>query len=108
MHGHNGRLEITFEAESLDTRGMVFDFADIKRVVKGWVDDELDHRMILCRGDPLVPWLLEQGEPCHLLDENPTAENIAKAVYRHVKAEGWPVTRVRLWETRDSWAEYRE
>ena len=33
---------------------MVADFGDIKRLVKGWIDRELDHKMILRRDDPLV------------------------------------------------------
>ena len=35
-------------------RNMVVDFSDIKRIVKGWIDRELDHKMILRHDDPLV------------------------------------------------------
>ena len=38
----------------LDSRNMVADFSDIKRIVKGWIDRELDHKMILRHDDPLV------------------------------------------------------
>ena len=55
LHGHNGRAIITIESEKLDERGMVLDFSDIKRVVSGWIDENLDHRMILHRDDPVVP-----------------------------------------------------
>ncbi len=55
LHGHNGRAVITIEAESLDHRGMVLDFSDIKDGVTSWIDDNLDHRMLLCRDDPFVP-----------------------------------------------------
>ncbi|NMC22039.1 MAG: 6-carboxytetrahydropterin synthase, partial [Thermogutta sp.] len=57
LHGHNGRLIVTFEVAGLDDRGMVVDFSDIKRVISQWIDDHLDHRMILCRRDPAVPLL---------------------------------------------------
>ena len=30
LHGHNGRVLITLEADALDERGMVLDFGDIK------------------------------------------------------------------------------
>ena len=53
-HGHNAVAEIEIRADVLDARNMVADFSDIKRVVKGWIDRELDHRMILRRDDPLV------------------------------------------------------
>ena len=106
LHGHNGRLEITLEAEGTDHRGMVVDFTDIKRVVKGWVDEHLDHKMILCRDDPILPSLREIGEPFFLLDETPAAENIAKLVYRFTVDHGFPVVKVRLWESETSWAEF--
>ena len=35
-------------------RNMVCDFSDIKRIVKGWIDRELDHKMVLRHDDPLV------------------------------------------------------
>src|SRR5687768_3779941 len=54
LHGHNGRAIITIESGQLDQRGMVLDFSDIKRVVSGWIDENLDHRMILHREDPIV------------------------------------------------------
>ena len=61
LHGHNGRAVITLEAPRLDERGMVLDFTDIKRVVAGWIDDNLDHRMILHRDDPAIAALEESG-----------------------------------------------
>src|SRR5512136_1776053 len=80
LHGHNGRAIITVESGRLDARGMVLDFSEIKRVVSRWVDDNLDHRMILSRDDPAVPLLRELGEPMYLIDANPTAENIARLI----------------------------
>src|ERR1051326_2060933 len=53
-HGHNAVAEIEVAATTLDRRNMVCDFSDIKRVVKTWIDHELDHRMILRQDDPLV------------------------------------------------------
>ena len=46
-HGHNAVAEIEVTTNQLDNRNMVCDFSDIKRIVKGWVDRELDHRMVL-------------------------------------------------------------
>jgi 6-pyruvoyltetrahydropterin/6-carboxytetrahydropterin synthase len=107
LHGHNGRLLITIEAESLDQQGMVLDFAEIQRVVHGWIDDHLDHRMILRRDDPAVPAMQQLGEPMHLIDVNPTAENIAKLVCDFAKSKGFPVVEVKLWETPHCFATYR-
>jgi 6-pyruvoyltetrahydropterin/6-carboxytetrahydropterin synthase len=106
LHGHNGRAVITIESPELDTRGMVLDFSDIKQVVSQWIDDNLDHRMILCRDDPAVEILRELGEPMYLLDTNPTAENIAKLIFEFTKDHGFPIVQASLWETPRCYASY--
>lgn len=106
LHGHNGRAVITLEASRLDRLGMVVDFGDIKRVVTAWIGDTLDHRMILCRDDPALPMLEQLGEPVHVIDVNPTAENIAKLIFDYAASQGLPVVQVDVWETRDSCAAY--
>ncbi|MBW3661256.1 MAG: 6-carboxytetrahydropterin synthase [Gemmatimonadetes bacterium] len=106
-HGHNGLAEITLEAASLDHRGMVMDFGDVKREIKAWIDDRMDHQMLVRHDDPLLPWLEEQGEPHLVLDDNPTAESIARLIFDHAVAQGYPVVEVRLWETPTSYATYR-
>lgn len=107
LHGHNGKAVITIAGEKLDERGMVMDFSDIKEVVATWIDENLDHRMILCREDPAVKILQEMGEPLYLLDENPTAENIAKVIYEVTERAGFPIVEARLWETPKCFASYR-
>lgn len=107
LHGHNGRAVITLEAEGLDHRGMVLDFSDIKRVVATWIDNTLDHRMILNRNDPAIAALEKLGEPMHLIDANPTAENIARLIYEFTADHGFPVVDVKLWETPNCFATYR-
>lgn len=107
LHGHNGRAVITLESENLDNLGMVLDFSDIKRVVSDWIDEHLDHRMILNRQDPIVPVLKEMGEPMHLIDTNPTAENIAKLIHDFAATHGFPVLQTQLWETPHCYATYR-
>src|SRR5687768_312664 len=105
-HGHNAVAEIEVSAAALDARNMVVDFTDIKSAVKGWIDRELDHRMILRRDDPLVEALKTLGEPMFLLDSNPTVERIARLIYDTSREHGLPVTRVTVWETPSSWATY--
>ncbi len=99
LHGHNGKVRITMESAELDRQGMVLDFSEIKRVVSGWIDEQLDHRMLLRRDDPAVPVLEKIGEPLYLMDVNPTAENIAKLIFDYAAGQGFPVEEVRLWET---------
>ncbi len=106
LHGHNGRAVITIEAETLDARGMVLDFSDIKQVVSKWIDENLDHRMILHRDDPAVKMLESLGEPLYLIDTNPTAENIARLIYEFTRDHGFPIVEAQLWETPRCFATY--
>ncbi len=106
-HGHNATAEIEVRSGVLDTRGMVVDFADLKRSVKGWIDRELDHKMILRRDDPLVAPLQQLGEPVLLVDTNPTVEFLAKMIYDFARSQGFPVVAVKVWETPSSFAAYR-
>ncbi len=106
LHGHNGRAVITIESASLDHRGMVMDFSDIKKDISRWIDDHLDHRMILHREDAVVPVLQDMGEPLYLVDSNPTAENIAKVIYDYAVSRAYPVVEVSLWETPNCYATF--
>jgi 6-pyruvoyltetrahydropterin/6-carboxytetrahydropterin synthase len=105
-HGHNAVAEVEVRTDELDTRNMVCDFSEIKRIVKGWIDRELDHKMVLRRDDPLVGPLKQLGEPMYLLESNPTVERIARLIYDYASEQGLPVVRVTVWETPTSFAEY--
>jgi 6-pyruvoyltetrahydropterin/6-carboxytetrahydropterin synthase len=107
-HGHNALVEVELRSGQLDKRNMVCDFSDIRRIVKGWIDRYLDHKMLLRRDDPLVAALQQLGEPVFLCESNPTAEHIAHIIYQHAAKEGLPVVRVKVWETPTSFAEYAE
>jgi 6-pyruvoyltetrahydropterin/6-carboxytetrahydropterin synthase len=106
LHGHNGRAVITLEGPSLDERGMVMDFSDLKRTVGEWIDNTLDHTMLLRNDDPVLPALQQRGERVHVLDVNPTAENIAKLIFDYAKSQGFRVIEVKLWETENCFATY--
>lgn len=106
LHGHNGRAVIAIEADALDPLGMVLDFSEIKHIVSTWIDENLDHRMILHQDDPVVPYLKKLGEPLYLVARNPTAESIAKLIYDFAASHGYPVCQVDLWETRSCYATY--
>jgi len=107
LHGHNARAVITLESPSLDERGMVEDFSELKRLVWEWLEREIDHTLLLHRDDPVLPVLEGAGERVMAIDCNPTAENIARMIYDYVSGKGYPVTEVTLWETDTSRASYR-
>ena len=106
VHGHNAVVQIEVRADVLDERSMVIDFHDIKRVLKTWIDQEVDHRMILREDDPLAVTLRDMGEPVYLLDSNPTAERLARLMFDVSVELGLPVSKVTFWETPSSWATY--
>ena len=106
LHGHNGKAVITLAAPDLDRLGMVMDFSHIKRVLNAWIDETLDHKMLLHEDDPVLPLLRQQGEPVHVMKVNPTAENIARQIYDYAAAQGFPVIEVQLWETENCFATY--
>lgn len=106
-HGHNAVMEIELALAQLDARGMVCDFRDVKERLSNFID-QLDHRMLLRHDDPLIPALESVGETAYVMQENPTAENIARLIFREARARELPVVSVKLWETPDAFAEYRE
>jgi 6-pyruvoyltetrahydropterin/6-carboxytetrahydropterin synthase len=106
LHGHNAKVDIMLASEELDERGMVMDFGDVKRTLKAWIDQTLDHTLLLAKDDPLVSMLDQQGEKFFLMDENPTAENIAKLIFSYAQAQNFPVKSVTVWESDTSFARY--
>ena len=108
LHGHNGTAVISLEGESLDHLGMVMDFSKLKQTLGKWIDDNLDHRMILHRDDPALEYLRAQGEPIYVMELNPTAENIAKLIFDQARFFGFPVVEVKLWATASCYAVYKD
>lgn len=81
LHGHSGGIKIVFEGPIGLYSGMVVDFGNFKWLEK--IVEELDHTLILQKGDCYVEYLLRGAEdhkitPIRLvtIDGPPTAENI--------------------------------
>lgn len=106
LHGHNAVAEIVCETRDLDENKMVVDFEVISESLKVWINDTLDHRMILSRNDKLVAILKEWREPFYVIDDDPTAEMIAKLIFDEASRKKLPVKKVILWETPTSSASF--
>ena len=63
LHGHNAVAEIHCEAQRLDSNQMVVDFDRIKEALNAWIQNTLDHRMILSEKDPILGILKKMKEP---------------------------------------------
>jgi 6-pyruvoyltetrahydropterin/6-carboxytetrahydropterin synthase len=106
LHGHNGIARITLRAQDLDRQGMVTDFDDIERSMRGYLEESIDHRLLLHRDDPIIPALRAAGEEFVAVDLNPTAENIARMIFDRAQRAGFPVAEVQVVEQRGSIASY--
>lgn len=108
LHGHSVKAAISIERETLNEQGMVCDFADIKECVEAYIGQHLDHNLLLHKDDPIIPALKANNERFWALDEHPTAEVLSKMIFRHLKATGFNVSQVVLWETASAYACYQE
>lgn len=106
LHGHNGILRIALASDALDELGMVADFDQINSVMRRFVDERFDHRLLLHRDDPAAAVLRAAGETMVVLEVNPTAENLARLAYEHARERGFPVVSVELVEQAGSIARY--
>lgn len=111
LHGHTWRLTVTLSG-SVGPGGIVVDMGDVKRVVRGFVDAELDHGTLLGRDDKLVEPLRADGATkLFVFDgstrrgEWPTVENVARCIGLELRdrlaalGPGIHLSAVRLAET---------
>lgn len=90
LHGHNYRVIVYLEAETLDERSFVVDFGELN-VIKKWINETLDHRNL----NDVMPYPT-------------TAENLARFIYETWKGRFPQLVKVRVYETEKAWAEYEE
>ena len=112
FHGHNYVADFSVEGEEQDDVGRVIDFSDLKKRVKGWIDENWDHGFLIHQEDENARTALQMVEPCrlYLLPYNPTAENMAKYLLEEIcpqvlAGSGVRAYQVRIWETDEAYAE---
>ncbi|MBN1282582.1 MAG: 6-carboxytetrahydropterin synthase [Proteobacteria bacterium] len=106
LHGHTARATLTLASSSLDEHGMVLHFDRLKETIGRWIEENLDHCMLLCERDPAAACLRDAGERFMEMKENPTAENIARMLFERSKSFNLPVIRVDVWESDTAKASY--
>jgi 6-pyruvoyltetrahydropterin/6-carboxytetrahydropterin synthase len=112
LHGHTYLYELEFEFNEMEEIGYAIDFKEIKRVGSQWIDDLLDHGMIVNPHDIEVIraatatdskiWYMSLngiGQYC-----NPSVENIAKEMFLAMqilfdKYENLKIHKITLYET---------
>lgn len=114
IHGHRWKVVAAIKADSLkedqQQRGMIVDFGDLKKDLKRIVN-ELDHALIIEKGSlksKTLDALAEEKFKLITLDFRPTAENFSKYFYEKIKACGYQVSSVSVYETPNNCATYEE
>jgi 6-pyruvoyltetrahydropterin/6-carboxytetrahydropterin synthase len=95
-HGHNYTLETWLEGEIDEDTGYVIDLGILQAIIDEEVINPFDHRNL--------------NLDCPEFRElNPTAENIAKVIFRKLKTRltAYKLT-IRLYETENNYVEYTE
>ncbi len=96
LHGHNWKVEVEVQGESLDNIGMLIDFKHLKIIVNEILKN-LDHRLL----NDIAPFN----------ESNPSSEIIAKYIYGRVREKlprGISLHEVTVWESENSAATYFE
>ena len=97
VHGHNYRVRVTLAGPQLNPVGLLVDFAELKRVLRGIIAG-IDHQF------------LNDLEPFRTV--NPSAEHLAKYFYVQTArglrdlGEGAGISEVIVWETDTSSARF--
>ncbi|WP_019939616.1 6-carboxytetrahydropterin synthase QueD [Bordetella sp. FB-8] len=119
LHGHRYVLEITLAGDIVNApgasdNGMVMDFTEIKAIAQAHIVQVWDHAFLVYDGDVAVRDFLE-SLPSHktvVLDRIPTVENLAAIAFETLAphyhghyGNHLRLTRVRLYETPNCWAD---
>ncbi|MBA7705215.1 6-carboxy-5,6,7,8-tetrahydropterin synthase [subsurface metagenome] len=109
-HGHTFKVEVMVSSDKLDQMGFIVDFVELRDRIGKWIDENWDHAFLvndqdeeLCRALNV----LNNKKVFTFRNENPTAEVIARHLFEYVyELYGDLVSRVRIWESPNQYAEY--
>jgi 6-pyruvoyltetrahydropterin/6-carboxytetrahydropterin synthase len=122
-HGHSRKVELVLEADELDANQMVCDFKVVREVLGDWLET-FDHALCMNTGDPAYQEFKSRygDRVIGFENQDPTTELMARTIFDHAAGAlaayasssdvryglraGVRLVRVRVWETRSSWAEY--
>jgi 6-pyruvoyl-tetrahydropterin synthase len=85
----------------------VRDFAEIKEKISQYINEHVDHGMILNIKDyEWIDIMVKMGQKIHVMGKNPTAENMAEHFYDVFKADFPELCCVKIQETPNAIASY--
>jgi 6-pyruvoyltetrahydropterin/6-carboxytetrahydropterin synthase len=117
VHGHSYKLDVTVIGTPIGDSnnvkyGMVIDFKDLKKIVKGEIVDVFDHATVFNQNTPhvtLAKTLEESGHKVLLVDYQPTSEEMIIDFAAKIQAKlpkQIKLHHLRLQETSTSFAEW--
>jgi len=114
IHGHSYELHVAVKAQVnnddyVNGLGIIFDFKELKTIVQSTIINAWDHKLLLSRSYLNTNEQFSSTEEVVVFDVEPTAENmlifardqISKSLPDHIQLYS-----LKLWETRDSYAEW--
>ena len=113
IHGHSYELQVTVTGDKenqnyITAPGFILDFKELKQLVTSSIIKTFDHKLILSGSYLNQNPAIKSQENLIVLEAEPTAENLLiymAKILRNVLPEEVKLVRLRLYETKDSYAE---
>lgn len=114
IHGHSYELHVSVKSQKpiegyLEGQGILIDFKELKTIVNEKVVRALDHKLILSKEYLANSKNSFAPEALFIFDAEPTAENMLLFIRNQllpIMPSHIRLSALRLWETRDSYAEW--
>ncbi len=118
IHGHSWWVTVRIVGEVVDSQGMLVEFGAFKKAWRAFLDDTLDHHLVVKTGD-IVAAAIRGVQPDARISEipfDPTTENLARYLHEEAvrilgtldTADGVRIREVHLQETRVNAASWQE
>lgn len=116
LHGHTYHCELEFEFNEMEDIGYAIDFKELKRVGCQWIDDLMDHGVLVNpKDEAVIEAAVKTGSKIWYMGLNgggnycnPSAENIAKEIFLAMTVlfqsyKDLRIHKITLWETPNCW-----
>lgn len=83
IHGHSWWATVYIEGAALDEYGMLIEFGRFKKAWRGFMDDHLDHHLVVRQDDPVAAAILSVQPEARILmlPFDPTTEHMARWLF---------------------------
>lgn len=118
LHGHNYKIMVSLSCQQLNAHGLVIDFNIITDLFDSYVQQNIDHGVLVCDSDTeLLQFVQSNNQQHYILDNgrNTSVEVMAEELYSQftqiiANNPDWPdavqLHMVKIYETDTAWAAY--